>query len=109
MERISISHWSNDRELTARLLGGLRAQGFEGAFLDFDKNIDIPPGARARSQCSSAGSTHGGLSRSAAALPASANSNACWSWKRTLQQFRPFGPRPLIHGSSDAGKQVASN
>ena len=45
MARVFISHSSKDTEPAARLLEWLRAQGFEGAFLDFDQYAGIPPGA----------------------------------------------------------------
>jgi TIR domain len=45
MARVFISHASRDAEQAARMLEWLRAQGFEGAFLDFDQYAGIPPGA----------------------------------------------------------------
>ena len=45
MARVFISHSSKDGEQAARMLEWLRAQGFEGAFLDFDQYAGIPPGA----------------------------------------------------------------
>src|SRR6516165_5213860 len=45
MARIFISHSSKDVEPAARMLQWLLAQGFDGAFLDFDKHAGIPPGA----------------------------------------------------------------
>jgi WD40 repeat protein len=45
MARVFISHSSKDGEQAARILEWLRAKGFEGAFLDFDKHAGIPPGA----------------------------------------------------------------
>jgi hypothetical protein len=45
MARVFISHSGKDRKQSARMLKWLRDQGFEGAFLDFDKESGIPVGA----------------------------------------------------------------
>lgn len=41
MARVFISHASKDGEEAKRLLDWLCAQGFDGAFLDFDKHSGI--------------------------------------------------------------------
>jgi hypothetical protein len=43
--RIFISHSSLDKEPAARIMSWLKGQGFDTAFLDFDKHAGIPPGA----------------------------------------------------------------
>jgi hypothetical protein len=43
--RIFISHSSLDKEPAARIMTWLKGQGFDTAFLDFDKHAGIPPGA----------------------------------------------------------------
>ena len=45
MARVFISHSSKDADEATRLVEWLRQQGFDGAFLDFDKYSGIPPGA----------------------------------------------------------------
>jgi hypothetical protein len=45
MARIFISHSSRDDEAAAKMKAWLASQGFETAFLDFDKTSGIPPGA----------------------------------------------------------------
>jgi WD40 repeat protein len=45
MSRIFISHSSEDREQSTRLLAWLHSQGFISTFLDFDKHRGIEPGA----------------------------------------------------------------
>lgn len=45
MARIFISHSSLDKEPAARIMTWLKGQGFDTAFLDFDKHAGIPPGA----------------------------------------------------------------
>jgi hypothetical protein len=45
MARIFISHSSRDEEAAAKMMAWLACQGFETAFLDFDKTSGIPPGA----------------------------------------------------------------
>src|SRR5271156_876036 len=44
MARIFISHSSRDEEAAAKMKAWLASQGFETAFLDFDKDGGIPPG-----------------------------------------------------------------
>jgi energy-coupling factor transporter ATP-binding protein EcfA2 len=43
--RVFISHSSLDKEPAARIMTWLKGQGFDTAFLDFDKHAGIPPGA----------------------------------------------------------------
>ena len=45
MARVFISHSSLDKEPAARIMTWLKGQGFDTAFLDFDKHAGIPPGA----------------------------------------------------------------
>lgn len=45
MARVFISHSSLDKEPAARIMNWLKGQGFDTAFLDFDKHAGIPPGA----------------------------------------------------------------
>ena len=45
MARIFISHSSRDGAQSQRMRDWLAEQGFEQAFLDFDKHVGIPPGA----------------------------------------------------------------
>ena len=44
MARVFISHASKDAEEASRLLEWLKAQGFDGVFLDLDQYSGIPPG-----------------------------------------------------------------
>ena len=45
MARIFISHSSKDKQQSARMKEWLADEGFQDAFLDFDKHSGIPPGA----------------------------------------------------------------
>ena len=45
MARIFISHSGRDNEAAERIITWLKGRGFDTAFLDFDKDSGIPPGA----------------------------------------------------------------
>jgi len=45
MSSVFLSHSSRDNASAGRMKAWLEQQGFEAPFLDFDKDVGIPPGA----------------------------------------------------------------